>query len=125
MSAFGYVTQSLPVTLVANVETQLDVELALTAVGSIAGTVTSAGDLSPDAEPGTPLVGAEVRLVGKPRSTTTAENGSYTLANVEPGSYTLEITAADHVRTLVDVVVAAGQTTRKDVAPARVAEASA
>ena len=80
------------------------------------GTITSAGDLSPQAEPGTPLVGATVRLVGRPRTATTAEDGSYTLANVEPGTYTLEVEAAGHVRFLVEgVVVTAGETTRRDV----------
>ena len=116
VSAFGYVAQSLPVTLTANAETQLVVELALADVGRIAGTITSAGDLSPNADPGEPLAGADVKLLGTPRATTTAENGAYALENVEPGTYTLEITAADHVRTLVeDVVVAAGQVTSKDV----------
>ncbi|HEX6130965.1 MAG TPA: carboxypeptidase regulatory-like domain-containing protein, partial [Actinomycetota bacterium] len=116
VNAFGYVAQSISVTLVANVETQLAVELALGDVGAVAGTVTSAGDLSPQADAGEPLAGAEVRLVGRPRTTTTAEDGSFTLANVEPGTYTLEISAAGHVRMLVDgVVVTAGETTRRDV----------
>ena len=116
VSAFGYVARSLPVALTANEVTQLDVELALTNVGTVAGTITSADDLSPQAEPGTPLAGATVRLVGRPRTTTTAEDGSYTLANVEPGTYTLEVGAAGHVRFLVEgVVVTGGETTRRDV----------
>ncbi|MGH3071968.1 MAG: carboxypeptidase regulatory-like domain-containing protein, partial [Gaiellaceae bacterium] len=116
VSAFGYVSRTFPVTLTANEATQLDIELALTGVGAVAGTVTSAGDLSPQAEEGTPLAGATVRLVGRPRTATTAENGSFTLANVEPGAYTLEIVAAGHVRTLVEgVTVVAGETTRRDV----------
>ena len=116
VSAFGYVARSLPVVLAANEVTQLDVALALADVGAVNGTITSAGDLSPQAEPGTPLVGATVRLVGHPRTATTAEDGSYTLANVEPGTYTLEVEAAGHVRFLVEgVVVTAGETTRRDV----------
>ncbi|HEX6131743.1 MAG TPA: carboxypeptidase regulatory-like domain-containing protein [Actinomycetota bacterium] len=115
VSAFGYASRTIPVTLTADEETQLDVELALASVGTVAGTITSAGDLTPNAVAGEPLAGAQVRLVGHPRTATTADDGSYTLPRVEPGTYTLEIGAAGHVRTLVeDVVVTAGETARRD-----------
>ena len=116
VSAFGYRTQRLPVTLEANRRTELNVELALADVGSITGVVTSREDLSPEAEPGEPLAGAEVRLVGFPRSATTGDDGSYTLPNVEPGTYTVEVRANGHVRERREgVLVASGAATRTDV----------
>ena len=114
VSAFGYVTQSHSVTLTGNAETQLDVALGLTAVGSIAGVVAGRPDISPNAGEGEPLAGAEVVLVGRPRSAVTAENGSYALTNVEPGTYSIEVRAAGHVRQRIDgVVVAAGAARRR------------
>ena len=61
VSAFGYVTQSHSVTLTGNDETQLDVALGLTAVGSVTGVVTSRPDISPNAGEGEPLCGRRRR----------------------------------------------------------------
>ena len=117
VSAFGYVTQSHDVSLSAGEVTELNVELALDAVGSIAGVVTSRPDLSPQADDGEPLAGASVTLVGHPRSATTAADGSYALPNIPPGTYEIEVQATDHVRQIFDGIgVVAGQVTTTDVA---------
>jgi outer membrane protein assembly factor BamB len=113
--AFGYRTREIPVTIEAGRTTQLDVELALADVGSIAGVVTSRPDVSPDADEALPIAGATVELVGFPRSATTAEDGSFALENLDPGTYTIEIRAAGHVRERVEgIVVTAGAATRAD-----------
>lgn len=115
VSAFGYEPQALPVTLTAGQTTSLDVELALGPVGSIAGVVTSSGEIG-TAAIGDPLAGATVQVVGQPRSAVTAEDGSYALPNVEPGTYQLEVAAAGHVRRIIDdVTVTAGVVANGDV----------
>ncbi|HEX7254833.1 MAG TPA: carboxypeptidase regulatory-like domain-containing protein [Gaiellaceae bacterium] len=114
-SAFGYQTRQLPVRIDAGRTTQLDLELVLGDVGSISGTVTSRGTISETSGEGPPIESALVKLLGHPRTTTTAADGSYTLTNVEPGTYTVELSAGGHVRQRLDrIVVTAGSATRAD-----------
>jgi len=116
VSAFGFETQTFEVTLAQGETTVLDVTMTLGDVGSIAGVVSTSGEIGPSAV-GDPLAGATVQLVGRPRSAVTAEDGSYAIPNVEPGTYQLEVAADGHVRRLIDgVVVVAGQETAGDVA---------
>jgi outer membrane protein assembly factor BamB len=116
VSAFGYATRQFDVTLVDGETTTLDVELAIGEVGEVSGVVTSSGSVSPQAAVGDPIAGATVQLVGAPRSAVTAEDGSFVLPNVEPGTYQLDVRADGHVRRIVeDVTVAAGAVTTADV----------
>jgi hypothetical protein len=96
--AFGYSTQTIPVTLAAGRVDDLGIELALGQVGDVRGIVT-------DRETGTPLAGAKVRVDGVPRETVTGEDGRFTLSNVEAGSYVVRAEADGYVRQLFREVV--------------------
>jgi hypothetical protein len=114
-TAFGYQSRRIPVTIEAGRTTQLDVELALGNNGTIAGTVEARGSIGGTSATGPPIEGATVTLVGHPRSTTTAVDGTYALERLEPGTYDVEVRAAGFVREVLrDVVVAAGATTQRD-----------
>ena len=69
MSAFGYVTAQVPVTLTADEITDVVVTLELADVGHVSGVVTSRGDIGTGAGPaaeGQPIAGATVELAGYP-----------------------------------------------------------
>lgn len=106
---FGYVPVERTVTLAAGVTADGSQQLEVGDVGSITGVVTSTEDAAP-------LPDTRVDLLGSPYETVTGADGSYTFTRVEPGDYELEVEAAGHVRTLVPVTVATGQSTRADVA---------
>ncbi|HVM16336.1 MAG TPA: carboxypeptidase regulatory-like domain-containing protein [Gaiellaceae bacterium] len=114
VSAYGYATRQVPVRVEAGRATQLELELALGNVGTVAGTVRARGSISGASGEGPPVAGAQVQLLGVPRTTTTADDGTYRLPHVEPGTYQLQIDAAGHVRQVHEVVVAAGSTTTRD-----------
>lgn len=72
--------------------------------GSISGTVT-------DAQSGETLPGANVSLVGTQRGTATNPNGQYTIANVQPGSYSVQASFVGfQSQTVEQVQVTAGET---------------
>ncbi|MBT8221456.1 MAG: TonB-dependent receptor [Bacteroidia bacterium] len=69
--------------------------------GTITGQVLEAGE---------PLIGATVVIVGTTNGTTTDIDGNYALM-VDPGTYTVEASYIGYGSQLLDVTVAAGQTT--------------
>ena len=76
------------------------------ASGAIAGTVTL--------QTGAPVHGALVVVIGSPRTATTADDGTFTVTNVAPGTYEV-IAAREHLSTgRLMVTVAAGETARAD-----------
>ena len=76
--------------------------------GDASGTVT-------DADTGDPVSGATVSLSGGP-STTTAANGTYTLSDVDAGSFSMSVAASGYDDWSGSVSITAGQTTTKNVA---------
>lgn len=75
-------------------------------MGGVEGVVTS-----PAIEP---IEGANVTLDGTDASATTAEDGSYALSNVKPGTYTLAIRADGFLSTETEIDVRAGEVTTHD-----------
>ena len=82
------------------------VEAQHPAYGAIKGRVT--------VQDGTPVPGVGLRLKDSRKQTTSDESGTYTLRNITPGTYTVEvfITGRDVISRLV--TVAAGQTVEAD-----------
>ena len=62
-----------------------------------------------------PAVGARVTLSELGRSVVTGADGGYVLDGIEPGSYTLEVSAAGQAPVQRQVVVHAGQTIEQDI----------
>lgn len=81
------VADATPITVTAGGTRTLDVQLARAA--KISGTVRGPG--------GTPVAGVRVRTYGGPgyATTTTAADGTYTLARLRPGSYQVKFGAKD------------------------------
>lgn len=75
--------------------------------GTIKGTVK-------DAESGEALVGANVVIAGTSQGAATDASGMYTIADVKPGEYALEVTYTGFQNFKKIVVVRAGQTTTID-----------
>lgn len=74
--------------------------------GKIAGTIT-------DKSSGEPLPGANIIVVGTTLGTTSDLNGQYTILDVPPGNYSMQISYIGYKKVIVDdVVVAIDQTTR-------------
>jgi TonB-linked SusC/RagA family outer membrane protein len=89
--------------------------LALTAVPAAAQSGQIAGVVS-DSATGTPVVGAQVVITGTTLGATTGDEGRFSIANVAPGTYALEVRRLGFAaRTARDVRVASGQTTTIDV----------
>ncbi|MFQ6091987.1 MAG: TonB-dependent receptor domain-containing protein [bacterium] len=77
--------------------------------GSIAGKVTGKAT-------GKALVGANIKILGTLRGTTTGLDGTYTIPNIPPGSYTLRVSMIGYrTETLTDIEVTAGAQTRVDI----------
>lgn len=74
--------------------------------GSVAGTVVD--------EEGSPLPGANVVIPGTQRGTSTNAEGRYTLANLQPGDYTLRVTFIGYLAQEQTVEVTAGETVQLD-----------
>jgi hypothetical protein len=109
-SAESYITATMEdVAVIAGTET-LDVDMALQlepTTGSISGTVT-------DAVTGEPIEGAtvSVEVDGSTKTTTTGDDGAYTLEGIPAGTYTVTFSAEDYITaTTEDVAVIAGETT--------------
>ncbi len=97
VSAPGYVPQSVSVTVNAGAATAQSFALAV-APGTISGTVT-------DTATHTGIAGATVSD-GIDPAVTTAANGSYTIAGVAPGSYSVSASAASYAtQSIANVVV--------------------
>ena len=80
--------------------------------GGVSGTVSDSS--------GTRLPSAQATLVGTGRSATTGDDGVFTIRNVSPGTYTLEVRRIGHAReTVRNVVVRAGEETRVQVVMAQ------
>ena len=75
--------------------------------GTIKGTVK-------DAESGEALVGANVVIAGTSQGAATDASGMYTIADVKPGEYALEVTYTGFQNFKKIVVVRVGQTTTAD-----------
>ncbi|MDF9745116.1 carboxypeptidase regulatory-like domain-containing protein [Natrinema salsiterrestre] len=103
VSADGYEDASRTVTVEVETTTTADVTVEERA-GSVEGTVTDADD--------EPIAGASV-TVGD-QETTTDENGTYSL-ELEPGEYTLAVSAEGYVDASETVTVEAGATATADV----------
>jgi Ca-activated chloride channel family protein len=74
-------------------------------VGRIVGSIT-------DAETGDPIVGTSVVVVGTERRAVTDVNGQFTITQVKPGTYTVEISAAGYkTETVKAVTVRSGGST--------------
>lgn len=77
-----------------------------------AQTGTISGSLSDKEAGGTPLPFANVSLKGTTKGTTSDFDGNYNIDNVEPGTYSLEISFVGYkTKEVTEVVVVAGQTT--------------
>src|SRR3989442_5707220 len=74
--------------------------------GSVAGRVTD--------ERGTPVVGADVAIVGGAQSARTGTNGSYVIENVRPGAHTVRARLIGYRGQTASVAVAAGQRATHD-----------
>lgn len=99
-----YATQDIPVTITAGVATALDIDMEFTE-GAVQGVVKQSIHSS---NPGAPIAGATVEVVGGSASATTAADGTYSLI-LEPGTYTLKASAAGYLpQQIGDVGVTAG-----------------
>src|SRR3989442_13097661 len=74
--------------------------------GSVAGRVTD--------ERGTPVVGADVAIVGGAQSARTGTNGSYVIENVRAGAHTVRARLIGYRSQTASVAVAAGQRATHD-----------
>jgi len=86
VSAFGYETKVVPVTLVAENTVTLNVTLDALPSGSLSGTVTDAGTALP-------LPGASIEIVATPLATTSDGLGDYAFGSIPAGSYTVRAVA--------------------------------
>lgn len=107
VSAYGYESRTIPVTLVAGVTTPLDVTLTPVPRGSLAGVVTAAGS-------GAPIASALVALSGTPLADTTDVSGAYLLPSVPEGAYVVTAFAFGSNPERADVTVAEGNETTAD-----------
>ena len=107
VSSFGHNPTEFPVTVAAGQARNEAITLIAEDAGTITGTVTG-----PD---GTPVVDAHLQLVDTPLATTTAEDGTFTLAGVPVGDWTLRTTADGFRTDRQPVMVRSGQTTLASV----------
>ncbi len=77
-------------------------------VGNIAGVVT-------DAEDGSPIAGASITTAPGTSALTTDDSGTYFIADVEQGSYTVKATKLDYKNASVSVAVKEGEITTADI----------
>ncbi len=77
--------------------------------GAIEGTVLSASDSLPVRQ-------ATVQVTGTPLGVLTGEQGSFRIVRIDPGTYTLRVSAPGYEQTThADVVVTEGESVRVDV----------
>jgi subtilisin family serine protease len=86
VSAFGYATATRTATVTAGETSTVDVELEAAARHTVSGTVTLEAN-------GAALAGATVTLSSALPSVTTAADGTFSIADVPEGTYTLSVTA--------------------------------
>lgn len=99
----GYASRDVPVTVGDRETSVVDVALAASGLGTIAGTVSSGGE---------PVDGATVSVVGTELSATSEADGTFTISDVPGGTYDLRATAAGYVTTTVpNVAVVDGEVT--------------
>jgi len=101
-SATGYVDESKTADVLENQTTVVDFALSPEPTGTISGTVT-------DADTTDPIEGATVTADGY--STATTANGTYTLADLPVGSYTVTASATGYVEQSKTAEVLENQTT--------------
>ena len=76
---------------------------------SIKGKITDAGNSEP-------LVGATVKVTGKPLGALADLDGNYEITDIDPGVYTMEFSYIGYTpKTLKDIVVTAGNTANINV----------
>jgi choice-of-anchor B domain-containing protein len=80
IEAFGYAPEERFVTITASQTEEIDIAMNALPAGSLAGTVTSSGDVA--------IEGAMVTLDATPLATTSGPDGSYGFPSVPAGSYT-------------------------------------
>lgn len=101
----GGAERTVDVEVVANEQVDQSVTFELT--GSVSGTVqTNSGEAVPD---------AAVRIEGTTIETSTAADGSFTLADVPAGTQTLVVDPADLAAQTFDIEVAAGEQTQREI----------
>jgi subtilisin family serine protease len=101
-AGFGYEETATEVTVERGGTVTADAALEPKAdAATVSGIVASAGQ---------PVAGATVALLGTPRRTTTAADGSYAIPLVEPGAYRIDVTRAGYLRHQAAITVS-GPTT--------------
>lgn len=75
--------------------------------GTVAGQVTDVRTMRP-------LAGAQIQIVGTTRGTLAAQNGTFEIGNVTPGSYTVRVQMLGFRSEEAEVDVVAGQTANVD-----------
>ena len=89
-SAFGHVTQTIPVTVTADNTTITNVSLSKLPSGSLSGTVTEAGS-------GTPVQDVDVIVAGTPLEAKTDASGAYSFPDIPSGSHVIQIVRYGYV----------------------------
>jgi choice-of-anchor B domain-containing protein len=117
VTAFGYDSLSVPVTIVTGTTIPLDLALAHVPSGSISGTVV-------DAWTALPIPGATVEIVGTPLVTVVDPIGAYVHSAIPAGSYNVQASAFgfDRLRALVSLNVGSQVLLDFPLTPAGVAE---
>ncbi|NUO55796.1 MAG: PQQ-binding-like beta-propeller repeat protein, partial [Hamadaea sp.] len=105
-SSFGYADSTTVVDITAGGVVTLPMTLTARPAGTITGVVTG---------PAGAVAGASVAVVGTPLTTTTAADGSYTIAGVPAAGWTVRVTAAGHQVATRAVTVAPDGTLSLDV----------
>ena len=114
-SSFGYLDATATVDVTAGGVVNLPLELAARPAGTVAGVVSG---------PDGPVAGAAVTILDTPLAATTGADGSYAIAGVPAGEWSVRITAAGHQALTRTVTVPADGTAPLDatlVASRRVA----
>jgi protocatechuate 3,4-dioxygenase beta subunit len=107
VSAFGHQTATVPVSLAAGDRLQPVITLTSDPTGQITGQVTDSA--------GEPVTGATVSVLETPLSAQTGPDGTYTVAAVPAGDWTLEFRAEGFQNARVAVTVTPGQAVPADV----------
>ncbi|WLD93271.1 carboxypeptidase regulatory-like domain-containing protein [Alkalihalobacillus sp. AL-G] len=102
VSAFGYQTKTVAVSVSENSETlSITLEVDQT-VGSISGVVENERD-------GNAVEGAQINVLDVPREAVTTTQGHYDLERLMPGTYTLRIEKEGYVRKDIEIEVGEGE----------------
>ena len=107
ISASGYLTQTLNVTLPQVGAATLNIQLtksqsSSSTMGDVHGQVI-------DQSTGLPISGATVQLVEDSSSTSTAGDGTFAFSGITPGDYTLRVSALGYQTRSASVPIVAGQ----------------